>query len=368
MATITLKQTLSHWARLFGYVLGVAVVGGAVAGGGLAVLEDVPNWAPGGAAPDVGVNLVVGAGLLAVGALVLLAGFFTIVLVVVATGVEAAGDDADGDRSDGDSTDDPVPDPAERLASRRRARRGPTTANAEPTRPQERAESRSAEAPAPEQPNENERSDATDRGEDWMREVERDLVEGEGADASQTPPSDESTVPPHATDPTDRSPEDETGAGEERVESSADDWVGADEIGSDDPTADVADEPDVSAGESGVPAGDRPSTASDGPVDDAIDATDRSTASEDASGPAGRGRETTDSADDPLAPDDFEPDPVENDREDVGGIEEATAAEKLTGTADGDPTEATADEQDMEATDVEADSDGDSTDSDDEPL
>ena len=362
MATITLKETLGHWVRLFGYFFGVAVVGGAVAGGGLALLEDVPNWAPGGAAPDVGVKLVAGAGLLAVGALVLLTGFFTIVLVVVATavryGVEAAGDDVGGDRAD-DSTEKSVPDPAERLASRRRTERASATERARLRRPQERTESQSPAGPATEHPNKAERSDATDRDADWMREVERDLVEEETTAAGQTATSNESTAPSHGNDSTDRPPE-EPAPTEERTENAqADDWerpasettdatlderdetgadwVGADELKSDDPTADVTDESDV-------PVGDRPSTASDGPADDAIDATDGSADSGSASDPAGGERETTGSADDPLAPDDFEPEPVENDPEDATGVEEAT-----------------------EATGVRTNSDDDSTDSDDEP-
>lgn len=94
MASISFTQNIRHWLRLSGYLLAVALIGGGLTGGGLSVLEDMSVLTPGGPSPAVGVNFLAGAGLVALGSLVMVAGVFVIVLNVIADGVRVGVENA----------------------------------------------------------------------------------------------------------------------------------------------------------------------------------------------------------------------------------------------------------------------------------
>jgi len=333
MATITLKESLRHWMRLFGYFLGVAVVGGAVAGGGLALLEDVPNWAPGGAAPDVGVKLIAGAGLLGVGALVSVAGFFTIVLVVVADGVRFGIDAARDVPDDGDETDDgtsaeTVPDPAERVA-RRRIRRSQLGGQPGGRRTVDHGRTQTTTDPTPQHETDARDSDGED-DEHWMREVERDLAVADEPAAEQPPADTKPTESEAETEPVSQPPKREQAEDGRSAEPPAADVPEKD---GDTDTRPATDAPDTTGDADTRSATDFDDTPTDewvgaGPSDDPdvddIGGTGVGRADDTQPGSSGDSDQTG-APDDPLAPDDFDPEPAVDESEDSTTVEERSS-------------------------------------------
>ncbi|WEL18791.1 Uncharacterized protein SVXHr_2647 [Halorhabdus sp. SVX81] len=366
MVALTFKASLRHWARLFGYFLAVAVAGGAVAGGGLVLLRDVPGWMPGGRAPDVGVKLLAGAGLLAVGALVLLAGFFMIVLAIVADGVRVGIEAASLEPAGEDGTDDgpaeqPVSDPAERNRARRRAGRAPV--GGQPHRPQR---DRTRAQPTAESTSERRAPTEPDE-EHWIREVERDLEGEEGPEEARRASS--GAPPAEGAEPTSQPPDRRATSEEEPVESPAserdrsrtetdgappadrdesgdDEWVSGSAIDASESTREVESADTTGAVETDVsPPTD--TAAVDAPVTDVTGDTDTSE-DDNAIPESADGSDPAPEADDPLAPDDFEP--------------EAPADEPADTAEERDETTGASSDAAVES----ADSVPDSTDSDDE--
>mgnify|MGYP000486505123 CR=1 FL=1 len=85
MSAIDPKESAKYAGRLFGYFLTVTVIGGGITIGGAALLWN--NGVLSGGSVDVGSEVIVGSALTGVGALIILAGFFTIILNVIADGV-----------------------------------------------------------------------------------------------------------------------------------------------------------------------------------------------------------------------------------------------------------------------------------------
>jgi len=85
MTAIDPRDTVRYTVRLFGYFLTVAIVGGAITVGGAVLLREANVYS--GGSVDVGAEMVVGGILTGVGALVVLAGLFAIVLNVIADAV-----------------------------------------------------------------------------------------------------------------------------------------------------------------------------------------------------------------------------------------------------------------------------------------
>ncbi|WP_181684722.1 hypothetical protein [Halorhabdus salina] len=116
MTAINPKASARYWARLFGYFLVLAVIGGGFTGGGIYLLDEAEAF-PGGPGVDVGTELAAGGVLTAVGVLLVLAGFLTIVLNVVADGVRAGVEAASGPTetvaSDAETADEPATDDVE---------------------------------------------------------------------------------------------------------------------------------------------------------------------------------------------------------------------------------------------------------------
>lgn len=106
MTAIDPRGSARYAGRLFGYFLVVAIVGGGITAGGVALLRN--NDVFSGGSIDVGAEVIVGGALAGVGVLVVLAGFFVIVLNVIADGVRYGV----ADRVDSRATPQPERTPA----------------------------------------------------------------------------------------------------------------------------------------------------------------------------------------------------------------------------------------------------------------
>ncbi|WP_158853529.1 hypothetical protein [Halorhabdus sp. CUG00001] len=330
MTAIDPKASARYWARLFGYFLVLAVTGGGLTGGGIYLLDEAEAF-PGGPAVDIGTELAAGGVLTTLGTLLVLAGFLTIVLNVVAdgvrAGVEAAGNPAETAASDAETGNEPATDDAKTVEF------APGESTSAP-----RARDGRARAPSS-QPRSSPEDD-----EAWKREVERKLqTESEGVTAERSAPRPEQTTAddsssratsqpdmqeradagesvtrtaptepdyeadelPAETEGGDRSAEDDpetdipadsTDAGEEDT----DEWVSAETVRGEHPSTEDSEQSADSVAEATDDGHSTETPATDAP-EKPRDASDLFSSDEEA---ADTGDE---SSDDPLAPDEIDP-------------------------------------------------------------
>lgn len=180
MSAIDPKESVRYAGRLFGYFLTVTLVGGGITVGGAVLLRN--NDVFSGGSVDVGAEIIVGGTLTGVGALVILAGFFTIVLNVIADGVRFGVPETG---SDAEESPERSRTPAWAPAQYR-----PVAGAAPPM--QQRAPARD---PNHQQPGERDREAKPEENEAWKREVEEELADDDRPGGEAAPPAGEETSP-----------------------------------------------------------------------------------------------------------------------------------------------------------------------------
>ncbi|WP_135663148.1 hypothetical protein [Halorhabdus rudnickae] len=181
MSAIDTKESVRYAGRLFGYFLMVTLVGGGITVGGAVLLWNNDLFS--GGSVDVGAEIIVGGTLTGVGALVILAGFFTIVCNVIADGIRFGVPETG---SDAEESPERPREPAWAPVQYR------PIADAAPPM-QQRAPARD---PNHQQPGERDREAQPEENEAWKREVEEDLADGDRPGQEEAaPPAGEETSP-----------------------------------------------------------------------------------------------------------------------------------------------------------------------------